>query len=163
MLLLLLLRALAATPLVPAADVADKGLQFWWRDGELIAGLPEQPGRPAVRPLVDPAPVNLPQDLTGWTRIGASCPGLATAEFELGDQAAIAEVIGGKESPLVQIRIGPRVLAQYPLGRPAEVCEVRVDQADSLPGPEVLVAWRPPETSDPLRGLRVFHVPDGLR
>lgn len=163
MLPLLLPCALALAPLVPAADVADKGLQFWWRPGELYAGLPDQPGRPAVRPLEDPAPLSLPADLSGWTRLGAACPGVGRVSFELGEIEATAEVVGTPDSPMVQVRAGPRLLAQHPLGRPAEICEVRVAQADALPGLEVLIAWRPPEASDTLRGLRVFHLPEALR
>ncbi|MEC8422945.1 MAG: hypothetical protein VX000_04145, partial [Myxococcota bacterium] len=55
--------ALAAPPLVVAADEAEPGLRAWWRTGELIVAPAEGDPRPGVRPLEGTAPAALPPDL----------------------------------------------------------------------------------------------------
>lgn len=163
MLPLLLSAALAAPPLVPAADLASPGLEVWWREGELLAGVSEQAGRPGVRPLADLAPIALPEDLRGWTRLGADCRGPASALVDLDGLAVLAELAGSEEEPVVQLRSGARVVAAAALGRPARACAIALVQADELPGMEVVVVWRPPEADSPLRGVAVFHVPEIAR
>ena len=152
-----------APPLIPAADIADSALQIWWRDGDLLAGLPDKPGRPGVRPLIDPAPLALPADLSDWTLLGEPCANAPSPAVRIGDLEVTASVAGVQDTPLVQLKSGARVISAYPLGRPAMVCGVLVAQADNLPGLELIVVWRSLEEGDALRGLRVFHIPEGLR
>lgn len=163
MLLLFLNTALAVPPaLVPAADVAQPGLEVYWREGELLAGVPSKAGRPGVRPLADPTPMQMPADLVGWTPIGPSCGGGPSPVADLDGLKVQASLAGTADAPEVELRAGPRVIASYPLGRPARPCALAVVQADDLPGLEVLVVWRPIE-DDELRGLRVFRIPDTAR
>ena len=163
MLSLLLSVALAAPPLVPAADLASPGLEVWWRDGELLAGVSGQSGRPGVRPLVDLAPIALPQDLSGWTRIGAICRTNPTATATLGELPVVATLTGTPQEPVIELRAGERIVASAAVGRPARACDIAVLQADSLPGLEVVVVWKPLEADSPLRGLEVYHVPEIAR
>lgn len=161
--LLTLSLALAAPPLVSAVDVASPGLEVWWREGELLAGATQQPGRPGVRPLVDLAPIALPSDLSGWTPIGARCDTGATDEGTLDGLPVVVEVAGNDDDPILQVRDGHRIVATSDLGRPARVCAVRLVQADDLPGLELVVVWRPLDKESPVRGLTVYHVPDMAR
>lgn len=161
--LLTLSLALAAPPLVSAADVAAPGLEVWWRDGELLAGATSQPGRPGFRPLVDLAPFALPPDLSGWSPVGARCEPTARDAGSLADLAVVAEVVGDPNDPIVQVRADRRIVASSELGRPARVCGLRLVQADTMPGLEVIVVWRPLDEASDLRGLTVYHVPDMAR
>lgn len=163
MLSLLLSVAFAAPPLVQAADLASPGLEVWWREGELLAGVSGQAGRPGVRPLVDLAPIALPQDLSGWTRIGATCKPSPTAAATLGDLAVVAALTGTPQEPVVELRAGERIVASAAVGRPARACDIAVLQADTLPGLEVVVVWMPLDPDSSLRGLQVYHVPEIAR
>lgn len=160
---LLLPVALAAPPLVSAADLAAPGLEVWWREGELLAGVSAEPGRTGMRPLADLAPFALPQDLSAWTRIGARCDRPATTTASLDGLSVVGEVVGTPQEPVVQLRAGARIVAAGALGRPAKACEIRVVQADSLPGLEVVVVWRPLEADSDLWGVAVYHVPEIAR
>lgn len=155
--------ALAAPPLVPAADLAGDGLEVWWREGELLAGVGERPDRRGVRPLADLAPIELPSDLSGWRRIGANCHPNANADATLGELPVVAELAGSSDEPVVQIRAGARVVASAALGRPARSCDIAVVQADGLPGLEVIVVWRPASEDETLRGVTVYHIPEIAR
>lgn len=161
--LIALASALAAPPLVSAADVASPGLEVWWREGELLAGVTRQAGRPGMRPLVDLAPIALPQDLSGWTPVGARCEGRPSDDGEIEGVPVIAEVVGTPDDPVVQLRDGRRIVATSELGRPAQVCGLRLVQADTLPGLELVVVWRPVNEDSDLRGVTVYHVPDMAR
>lgn len=163
MLLLFLSSALAVPPLVVAADLASPGLEVWWREGELLAGATEQPGRPGLRPLADLAPVALPADLSGWTRLGDPCPGNARDRAILHEATVDADVVGDSQAPVIRLHEGSRLVASAALGRPASVCAVRVVQADDLPGQEIVVVWRPLDRDSELRGLVVYHIPDSAR
>lgn len=163
MLLLFLSTAFAVPPLVQAADLAAPGMEVWWREGELLAGEPTQPGRPGLRPLSDLAPLALPVDLTGWTPLGDPCVPGATDHAMLDTVAVDADVIGDKEAPVIRLRAGQRLVASAALGRPAHICALRVVQADALPGLEIIVVWRPLEEDANLRGLVVYHIPDAAR
>ncbi len=163
MLLFALSVVLAAPPLVPAADFAGPGLEVWWREGDLLAGASERPGRPGVRPLADLAPLELPADLSTWRQIGASCRANATATATLGELPVVAQLAGTPDEPIVELRSGARVVASASLGRPASACEIAVLQADRLPGLEVIVVWRPADETDDLRGVAVYHIPEIAR
>jgi len=161
---LLLLTALAAPPLMPAADVAEPGLQAWWKQGELLLGHPEQEGRPGLKPLVNLNPVVLPEDLAGWVRLGESCVPRPESSREVEGERLTASVTASTEGPVVQVLSGERVVAQNALGRPAQVCEVLLAEADAIPGPEVIVAWRMELAGQAdLRGITVFRVPETAR
>lgn len=161
--LLTLALALAAPPLVPAADLAGPGLAVWWREGDLLVGAPQTPGRSGIRPLVDLAPMELPADLSGWKQLGARCRPNPTATVELSELPVVAELVGTPEEPVVQLRTGGRVVSSAALGRPARACEIAVAQADELPGLEVIVVWRPLDEADDLRGVAVYHIPEIAR
>lgn len=163
MLLLVLSIAFAAPALVQAADVAGPGLEIWWREGELLAGATTQPGRPGLRPLANLVPVALPLDLSSWTRLGDPCVAGATDQANLEGVAVQAEATGDLTAPVIRLRAGNRLVASAALGRPAHICAIRVVQADSLPGQEIVVVWRPPEADTDLRGMVVYHIPDVAR
>jgi len=155
----------AASPLLPAADVADIDLRAWWRQGELVVGLPEAPGRPGLRPLESLAPVMLPADLDAWAALGDSCVTRPESRLKVGERKLTARVTASAEGPVVQLLDGKQVVAVNALGRPALVCEVLLADADALPGPEILVAWRlevGDEAGGELRGFTVWRVPESL-
>lgn len=156
--------ARAAPPLVLAADVAETGLRAWWRPGELLVGQPAQPGQPGLRPLVSLTPMVLPQDLAEWATLGETCVTRPESSADLDGQRVQARVTTSGEGPVIQVVAGEKVLAENALGRPARICEVLLAEADALPGPEVLVAWRLElQTGDELRGLTVYRVPETAR
>lgn len=157
--------AAAAPPLMPAADVADEGLRAWWRQGELVVGKPDQPGRPGLRPLASLAPTVLPDDLPTWATIGEDCVPRPESQADLEGQRVTARVLATAEGPVIQLLSGEQVLAENALGRPARVCEVLLAEADALPGLEVIVAWRMERAPGPgeLRGLTVYRVPETAR
>jgi hypothetical protein len=181
-LLLLAPAAHAAPPLVPAADVADPDLQVYWRDGELLLGMPLRSDRPALRPLVDLAPSTLPDDLSGYRRLGEACDAVPRATATLDGNPVVAEIGGSLEAPTIVLKGGPVVLAQNKLGRPVVPCTIDIVQADAVPGLEVVVTWRtgvagpdaadaaaatptaqPAPPSSEARGVFVFRIPDTAR
>ena len=158
--LLLHARVLAAPPLVVSVDEAETGLRAWWRDGELIVAPAEGDPRPAVRPLRSPVPVALPPDRSGWIDLLTGCSeGPPTAAMPVGDATAIAQATKDAATGTVRltVRLGPRLVAEGALGRPAEPCSLHLGQADALPGYELMLGWR---TEMGLRGLTVFRVPE---
>lgn len=157
--------AVAAPPLVPAADVADVELRAWWRAGELVVGMPDQAGRPGLRPLESLAPTVLPDDLDDWAAVGDSCVTRPESRGDLDGQRVVAKVTASAEGPVIQLLSGKTLLAENALGRPARVCEILLAEADALPGPEVVVAWRMELGADQgeLRGVTVYRVPETAR
>ena len=146
---------------MPATDVAQVGLVGWWRQGELLVGVPDAPDRPGMRPLANATPAPLPGDLSAWEPIGHSCQEAPRGLGAIGDEAVEAVVTGDLAQPIITLMHGERVLAQNALGHSAEVCEIRLVQADELPGMELVVAWRLSGT-DPVQGITVFRVPEAL-
>ncbi len=71
--------------------------------------------------------------------------------------------IGGTPAhPVVELHQSNRVVARNLLGRPADVCEIRIVQADAIPGLELIVAWRTSSSGKPVQGITVFRVPESL-
>lgn len=155
--------ASALAPLVPAADVAEPGLVAWWKPGDLLVGHPDQEGRPGMRPLVSLVPLVLPTDLNGYTRLGGACVAQPESARVIGGRRLRATVTASAEGPVVQVLSGDRLLAVNALGRPALVCEVLLGDADSLPGPEVVVAWRMELSEGELWGVTVYRLPEAAR
>ncbi|MDP6932683.1 MAG: hypothetical protein QGG40_07185 [Myxococcota bacterium] len=150
-----------ATPtLVPVADIADEGLHAWVKEGELLVGVPDDDERPGIRPLVGLAPLVLPEDLSDWTPVGIRCKTIKMHAARIGERSIVAEVTGPDSHPSVRLVSEGKVLAEAPLGHPAQVCEVLVAQADIVPGLEVLVAWRMEQHQPPLQGLTVYRIPE---
>lgn len=182
LLLSLLLPAQAApAPLVQAADVADRGLHGWWKEGALLLGHPAVEGRPGVRPLAELEAVVLPTDLSSWAEVGATCVAEPQSRVAIDGRELVARVTATAEGPVIQVLDGQRVVAHNALGRPARVCEVLLAQADALPGVEVVVAWRmeivtaqtraepaalegqePPDDAE-LRGFTIYRLPEAAR
>ena len=151
----------ALPPLVKAADLAQADLQGFWRNGEFMVGVPHLPARPALLPLQNNRPSNLPPDLSGWTVIGQSCDESPRHQDRLGGVTIEAAVGGDAMHPTVELRLGGRLVAEALLGRPAKVCEVHITDADAIVGPEILVAWRLGSAED-IRGFTVYRVPESL-
>ena len=154
---------------MPATDVAQVGLVGWWRQGELLVGVPSAPDRPGMRPLLSATPTPLPGDLSGWEPIGHTCQDDPRGIGALGNEAVEAVALGDEVQPVISLIQGQRVIAQNALGHPAQICEIRIVQADKLPGLELVVAWRmtraePQEATDsePVQGITVFRVPEAL-
>ena len=162
--LILLSGALAAQampPLMPAADVAQVGLVGWWRQGELLVGVPGAKDRPGMRPLVGTTSAPLPGDLSAWEPIGHNCLEHPRGVAAIGGLPVEGVVIGDADKPIIALVQGDRTVAQNMLGRPAQVCEIRIVQADQLPGLELVVAWRT-EDMVPVQGITVFRIPEAL-
>lgn len=153
----------ATPPLVLAADVAETGLRVWWRPGDLLIGPPAGDPRPGMRPLCGPAEVAIPTEISGWTALGATCPGVLAHTFNLDGEPATATPEGTWEAPVIRLRSKGRVIAEAPLGRPGRVCEIAVGEADAVPGLEVMVTWRLGEGASELRGLNIYRIPDTAR
>lgn len=159
----LLSLSLGLPPLVFVTDTAEPGLRAWWREGELLVAPTAASGRPGMRPLVGASPVPVPADLAAWTPLGLTCSSHPKSQFTLDGRAALLTVSGAWDKPMLELTVEDRMVAAAPLGRPASVCGVHVGQADSLPGPEVMVSWRFGEGANQLYGLSVFRVPETAR
>lgn len=163
--------ARAALPLVLVADVADLGLRAWWRPGELVLGKPDEAGRPGLRPLVSLAPVVLPVDLESWAALGEACVSRPESRAREDGARLRAQVLASAEGPVIQLLDGQELLATNALGRPAQVCDLLLAEADAMPGLEVIVSWRlelggerPAEGGGAeLRGYTVYRVPETAR
>lgn len=154
----------AEPPLILAADIGDRGMQIWWRPGELLVGDTASPTRPGLRPLISDAPLILPEDLSVWTPVGETCQDPPRAEAMLDGQPVTVSIhTDPTQQQLVRLIASERLIAENTLGRPVQVCEIRLDEADPIPGHEVIVAWRFGEGVDQIRGLTVFRVPQTAR
>jgi hypothetical protein len=152
----------ATPPLMPATDVAQVGLVGWWRTGELLVGIPDAPDRPGMRPLVSTTPAPLPGDLSSWEPVGHSCEDPPRGVAAIGSNAVEGVVLGDEVQPVIALMQGDRIVAQNALGHPATVCEIRIVQADKLPGLELVVAWRMTGEA-PVQGITVFRIPEALQ
>jgi hypothetical protein len=156
--------ASAEPPLVLAADIGDRGMRIWWRPGELLVGDPASEVRPGLRPLISDAPLILPADLSAWTAVGETCQDPPRAEALLDGQPVTASIhTDPTQQQMVRLIAGDRLIAENVLGRPVQICELRIDEADPLPGPEIIIAWRFGEGEQQIRGLTVFRVPRTAR
>ena len=140
--------------------MGDRNMQIWWRAGELLVGDPTSEARPGLRPLISDAPLILPEDLSGWTPVGEVCQEPPRAEATIDGQPVTASIhTDPTQQQLVRLIASERLIAENTLGRPVQVCEIRISEADPLPGPEVIIAWRFGEGESQIRGLTVFRVP----
>jgi len=153
--------ALALPPLVVAADVARPDLQAFWKDGDLLIGLPSEPGRPGQRPLQGHSPIQLPTNLSAWTAIGETCEKTPRGEGQFGGVAIEAVAAGDAMHPKVELWMHGRPVARTLLGRPATICALHVLNADSVQGPELITAWRM-DSPNPIRGFTVYRIPEAL-
>jgi hypothetical protein len=151
----------ALPPLVPAADIAQDDLQTWWKPGDLMVGMPNENGRPAMRPLVDFHPRTLPKTSAGWTLIGEACPAPKQIDGLICGHPVRAEITGDALHPKLRLIIDGRAVAETLLGRPAVVCSLHIGEADTVVGPELIVSWRP-EKESTIRGLTVYRIPEAL-
>ena len=162
----LLALALSAPPLMPVLDLAEPGVVAWWREGELLVGVPGREGRPGLRPLVDLSPITLPEDLTAFELLGADCAEgpVSSAAATIDGHPVRLEVTSAEGAPILRL-LGQddRVLATNTLGRPARICALRLVQADALPGLEAIVSWRTGEATAEVAGLSVFRIPETAR
>jgi hypothetical protein len=152
----------AIPPLMPAADAAQPGLHAWWREGELLLGVPSAAERPAMRPLVDLAHFTLPTDFSGWEPIGKTCQADPRASAALEQVPIECTVTGTAIHPVIRLVQGTRVLAESALGRPAKVCEIRIVQADDMPGLELIVAWQMGKGETQVNGFNIFRIPEAM-
>jgi hypothetical protein len=150
--------AAAAQPLVQAYEVAASELQVWWKERDLMVVTPGLDGLEARRPLADAAVHAAPAGFPGWTRLGAACagPGGNRTTFPLAGKPAVAAAGGDKAVPVVTVHRDGVLVAQAPLGQPAEACAIHVGEADALPGVEIVVSW----TLGSVQGVTVFRLPE---
>ena len=153
--------AAALPPLITAADAAQPNLKSFWRPGVFWIGMPDKAGRPGMRPLVDTSSMVLPPSLESWTAIGETCqqPPAATSTF--GGHPIEAVVAGDEMHPIIRLMRNDRPIADSLLGRPATICEIRIVEADAVPGPELIVAWRM-DGPYPVQGFTVYRIPEAL-
>jgi len=150
--------AAGAPPLVHAHDVvAQKGLEAWWRPGDLLLIAEGPAGREAWRPLSDdPSPHPAPPALPGWTRVGAACSAAPSAAFTLAGKPARVWISGPPGAPELRVERDGLPLSAAVLGQPAVVCAVHVGEADAVPGLEIVVTW----AVGALQGLTVLRLPE---
>jgi hypothetical protein len=151
----------ALPPLVLAADIAQDELQVWWKPGDLMVGMPNESGRPAMRPLIDLQPRTLPKSAAGWTLFGEACPAPKQIDGVFCGHPVRAELTGDALHPKLRLLIDGRAVAENLLGRPAVVCSLHIGEADTVVGPELIVSWRP-EKESTIRGLTVYRIPEAL-
>jgi hypothetical protein len=146
---------------VVAADVARPGLKAWVGPGVLIMGIEDDEDRPAIRPLEGSSPTRLPPVMDDFKPLGHTCQSTPHAESRFGGLPIEAVSTGGPLDPAVQLRMDGRAIAEAPLGRPATICSLSIIEADAIPGPEIVAAWRI-EGSRPIRGFTVYRIPEAL-
>ena len=154
----LILSAEALPPLVSAADIAQPNVVAFHRHGEFWVGAPNQPGRPGLRPLDDLQPRTLPSNLDDYSLLGNTCTNPPTDNALFGGLPVTATVSGDTLHPVIRLHQEGRPIAQSLLGRPAAVCSLHLIEADSVPGPELVVVWDLPT----VRGYTVYRVPEAL-
>ncbi len=160
--------AQAAPPLVFVTDTAEPGLRTWWHEGDLLVAHALGDERPGIRPLADATPIPVPTTMNGWSALGETCATPPVADFDLDGTPARVIAEGDWTRPAVKVLVGDRVVAQAWLGRPARICEIAAGQLDTVPGPEIIVAWRLNGTQTPdqptdVRGLTIFRIPATAR
>ena len=126
-----------------------------------MVGVPSLPDRPGLMPLEDNRPLKLPKDLEPWANIGQSCQDQPRHHTRLGGVPIEAVVSGDAIHPTVQLWMGGRPVAEALLGRPAQVCEIQIIEADAIQGLEIVVAWRLSSDQN-LRGFTIYRVPESL-
>ncbi|MGB0640231.1 MAG: hypothetical protein ACPGTU_12900 [Myxococcota bacterium] len=155
-------KALAVPPLVPAADIAQPDLKAWWQEGDFIVAVTDSPGKQAMRPLVNPTPIPLPNGLESYEQLGVQCQDTPVATGTYGGVPIVGVVTGDGMSPKVQILRDGRPIAENLLGRPASICEMRLAQADTVPGLELIVAWQINTEIKPIKGFTIYRIPEAL-
>jgi hypothetical protein len=154
--------ASAVPPLVPATDVAQPDLQAWWKPGDFIVGVSEAAGQPAMRPLVNLMPIVLPSNIDTYEKLGIQCQETVHASGNYGGHPIEGTVSGDSMNPRIQVMREGRLIAENLLGRPASICEIRLVQADNVPGLELIVAWQIVTDSNPIQGFTVYRIPEAL-
>lgn len=151
--------AVASTALTKDFEIAESGLRVFWRDGNLVVAPPKEDPRPAIRPLAGFAPIQLPDDMSGWLQLGPECTPKPSLGFDWEGQAANAVWNTSTENAFVDIKVGDVTKATATMGRPLEPCRMVTAEADGLPGLELLLLWTAPGPDDSLFGLTVFRLP----
>lgn len=154
--------ALAIPPLLPAADIAQPDLQAWWKHGDFIVAVPDSPSKQAMRPLVSPAPIILPSALGTYERLGVQCQDPPQATGIYGGIPIVGVISGDSMNPRVQVLRNGRPIAENLLGRPAAICEMRLVQADTVPGLELIVGWQINTEFKPIKGFTIYRIPEAL-
>ena len=151
----------ALPPLMVAADTVRQDLEGFWKEGDFVVGVPSDPGRPGLRPLRGHSPIQLSSDMHDWTPIGKKCQDNPRSVGRFGGAPVEAIVTGDSMHPKVQLWMDGRPVAEALLGRPAEVCSLNIANADNIPGPELIAAWRI-NAPNPLIGFTVYRIPESL-
>ena len=153
----------ALPPLETVQATAGVGLRVWWRQGALMVAASGEAGAPFSYPLQPTKKGELPATLSGWSPLGETCALRPEATIELDGELATARVVGTADRPVLALVRGRRRVAAGALGQAAEICALFLGEADSIPGPELLVLWRIGEGAAQLRGLTIMRVPDTAR
>ena len=192
-----LLAALAWQPLARAdgppqelrqlASATAVGGVVYFRPGDLLLGAPQQPGRPAVRPMEGEQRVVLPADLSGYDDLSSCCSasqgmdgddpspddapaaGGSTAEGrtvlahgDLGGDGLLERVEVLRVSPQadsqVQVFRGERLVGSAALPMPVQLCKGLVAEADDGDAPLLLLVWTSSGAGGVTVGVTVFDL-----
>jgi hypothetical protein len=160
------------------------------REGLLLVGAPDQPGRPGYRLTAGRIPASLPEQLAGFERISDSCDRDASRALEppvtpAPGQRVVAwtqlDMDGRAPDELVLLEAGPvsegGLLPYAPLSltlvrlgqrqgsmtldRTAFPCELRSADVDGDGRSELVLSWESAGGSGTTRGATVFELTDG--
>ena len=180
LLLTSLLLTWAAYPLLITVDMADEGLEVWWKEGEILIGSVES-GR-AIHPLNksngSQGTVPIP-DLKDWTQLGASCelkPVVAPLQQmtprevvhpdddkkDSGDVRVTVDLDSKDPSALANVQLfhGDMLVAENAIPRPVNICSLHLVNADATEGNEIVVTWG---LGKKIRGVTIFVIPEVVR
>jgi hypothetical protein len=144
-----------------ASELAGESLEVYVKPGSLLVSQkkPDTPGL-ALRPLEGDGTSSMPADLERWKALPfGTCSGASSFRWKREERQMVARVTGEWAAPMIEVLVDDSVVAMGPLGRPAHLCALHVDNLDHIPGEEILVLWQTTPQSTTSRGLTVMRVP----
>jgi hypothetical protein len=167
--------AIALMPLLPILDIADKDLEFWYKDGQFLVGIKEK--SKAIDPfteIVPPNPQEIPKDISTWNSIGKACDKKLKKHFKI-DQVQYEVIL--KEIPMkeglefgslvegtgffeIQLYRDGLFMAQNSIPRPIDPCTITLLDVDQFVGEEILISW---SYATNIKGMIIYSIPDSVK
>ena len=167
--------AIALMPLLPILDIADKELEFWYKDGQFLVGIKEK--SMAIDPfteIVPPSPQEIPKDISTWDSIGKLCDRKLKKRFKI-DQVQYEVIL--KEVPMkkglefgslvertgffeIQLYRDGLFMAQNSIPRPIEPCTITLLDVDQFVGEDILISW---SYATDIKGMIIYSIPDSVK
>ena len=79
--------AISVTPLLSILDIADKNLEFWYKDGQFLVGIREKSMviDPFQNDLVPPNPQAIPEEINTWNSLAKDCDKVLKKQFSFNE------------------------------------------------------------------------------